>query len=153
MLVLRGLLKYTRSTKTLPGAPRTKAIIDHWGFFVQNGAIDEKSWEQLLSFAEFPQCYVKVSAVFRNVEPEIEWPYLQLDERFVQLKEKFGANRLMWGSDYPFVQQQCKYKKAISCMAEWPLSNKAFSEQDWAFLFRGTAESLFGSWEVEEQDL
>ena len=29
-----------------------------------------------------------------------------------QLVEAFGADRLMWGSDFPFVVEQCGYTKA-----------------------------------------
>ncbi|CAM9566234.1 unnamed protein product, partial [Sphacelaria rigidula] len=49
----------------LKSSPQTKLIVDHFGFFVQGGEVDEAAWEQLLTLAKYPQVHVKVSAFFR----------------------------------------------------------------------------------------
>ena len=96
-MCFKGLsLHFQDISNLLTAHPRTKAVIDHWGFFLQNGAIDEGSWQQLLSLSSYPQVYVKISAMFR-VSTE-EWPYSDLDTRLVELVEAFGADRIMWGS-------------------------------------------------------
>lgn len=105
--------------------------------------MDENSWKQLISLASYSQVYVKVSALFR-VSLE-EWPYMDLDAKFVELKEAFGADRLLWGSDYPYVTQECGYKQAISALSQWKKS-EVLNEDEWKLIFRGTAESLFGPW-------
>lgn len=35
----------------------------------------------------------------------------------LQLVDAFGANRLIWGSDFPFVVQECGYSKAGACVS------------------------------------
>ena len=55
-LLLKGLpLYFDDIVKLLRHSPDTKAVIDHWGFFLQNANIDEDSWQQLLSLAAYPQ--------------------------------------------------------------------------------------------------
>lgn len=129
--------------------PDTKVVLDHWGFFLQNGEVQAEAWEQLISLASYPQVHVKVSALFR-VSKE-SWPYADLDSRLLQLVKAYGANRLMWGSDYPFVQQQCGYQRAVTAMTEWAGATGELSAEEWNFIFCGTAESLFGSWPASVQ--
>ena len=61
-----GVAKYISDLVELINAhPDTKLIIDHMGFFVQEGKISEDSWLKLLSLSMYPQVYVKISALFR----------------------------------------------------------------------------------------
>lgn len=90
--------------------PSTTLVIDHMGFFRQpaiGGQLhdaaknDEAAWAALLDLARYPQVYVKVSALFRSSgEPP---PFRDLEPRVADLLTAFGASRLMWGSDFPFV--------------------------------------------------
>ena len=94
----------------MKSSPNTTVVIDHWGFFRQPatggllgdaGVNDEEAWGKLLALAQYPQVYVKVSALFRvSGEP---WPHEDLKLRLQQLLKAFGSYRLMWGSDWPFV--------------------------------------------------
>mmetsp|Transcript_1037 Transcript_1037/g.1713 ORF Transcript_1037/g.1713 Transcript_1037/m.1713 type:complete len:305 (+) Transcript_1037:69-983(+) len=144
-MCFKGLpLHYDDIVTLLEAHPKTKAILDHWGFFLQNGDVDEIAWQQLLSLAKYPQVYVKTSALFR-VSKE-DWPYADLDSRFLALKSAFGAKRLMWGSDYPFVEQKCGYQKALSALAQWQQTDNNMLQEEWEFVLRKTAESLFGEW-------
>ena len=90
--------------------PDTKLVIDHFGFFRQpaiggqlgDAAVnDEEAWKGLLSLAKFPQVFVKVSALFR-ASGEAP-PHADLEPRVSELLRAFGPERLMWGSDFPFV--------------------------------------------------
>ena len=63
----------------------------------------ELHWNALLSLSDLPNIYVKISALFRlSGEP---FPHYDLvrDKRIATLIQKFGAGRLMWGSDWPYV--------------------------------------------------
>jgi predicted TIM-barrel fold metal-dependent hydrolase len=137
---------------------KTKVIIDHWGFFVQGGQVDEEAWKQLLSLAAFPEVYVKISALWRvSVEP---FPHLDLDHRLLQLVEAFGTNRLLFGTDFPYVQQQQvqqqdkdaapaikeSYVRYVAeAMQSWPQCRARLTATQWDELFCLTAESLFGA--------
>jgi len=90
--------------------PETTLVIDHMGFFRQpaiGGQLgdaatnDEDAWKGLLSLAQYPQVYVKVSALFRT--SGLAPPHSDLEPRVAELLRAFGAERLMWGSDFPFV--------------------------------------------------
>ena len=65
--------------------PQTQVIIDHWGFFVQDGKVEEDSWTQLIKFAQYPQVSVKISAAFRNVVNKEDREYSELAERLISL--------------------------------------------------------------------
>ena len=55
-MCFKGLsLHYEDINTLLTAFPRTRAVIDHWGFFRQGDVDDEASWQQLLSLAAFPQ--------------------------------------------------------------------------------------------------
>ncbi|KAJ1390558.1 hypothetical protein B484DRAFT_459569 [Ochromonadaceae sp. CCMP2298] len=143
-MCFKGLkLHHADIVELLEAHPNTQVLIDHWGFFLQ-GEADEVSWGQLLGLARYPQVHVKVSALFRVSQQQ--WPFADLDPRFVALKEAFGARRLLWGSDYPYVQQHGGYEKSLSALAEWRLTDDSMQQQEWEAVLRGTAESLFGKW-------
>ena len=108
----------------LEAHPRTKCVIDHFGFLLQDGEPQEEAWARLLRLAVFPQVYIKISAFFRNsrgggssgsggssgrsdnASGEGELAYADLKPRVAQLVAEFGPGRLMYGSDFPFVTQQ-----------------------------------------------
>ena len=91
-----------------------KIVIDHMGFFRQPavGAVvdtndinhnDEQHWLALLSLSDLPNVYVKISALFRLSGEPFPHHDLVRDKRIPTLIQKFGAERLMWGSDWPYV--------------------------------------------------
>merc|ERR1739844_412917 len=127
----------------------TKIVVDHIGFFRQPaiGAIldttekshnDEENWEALLSLSELPNVYVKISALFRlSGEP---FPHHDLREKRVkQLVDKFGPDRLMWGSDWPYVLTGNQMgmtnfavqdlNQAVTIFDRWNEENQVFSEE------------------------
>ena len=91
-----------------------KIIIDHMGFFRQPavGAVvdenginhnDEQHWNALLSLSNCKNIYIKISALFRLSGEPFPHNDLVRDKRIATLIQKFGAERLMWGSDWPYV--------------------------------------------------
>ena len=122
--------------------PQTKLAIDHVGFFLQDGKIDERSFELLLSLSKYPQVFLKFSALFRLSLDAIP-PFMELDKRFVDVKNAFGADRIMIGSDYPFSQLNGGYEDVIGSYAQWPMSKEAFTIDDWAMVLGGTASKLY----------
>jgi predicted TIM-barrel fold metal-dependent hydrolase len=86
--------------------PDTPVLIDHFGFCK---GVEDPNWAALLSLAQFPQITVKASAQFRVVPrgAPVEWPYPTTGPQLRQLVDTFGVGRVAWGSDFPFVQEQC----------------------------------------------
>ena len=109
---------------------------------------DEEAWKALLALAARPQVHVKVSALFRtSAEPP---PHLDLQPRVRELLAAYGASRLMWGSDFPFVllggqarnEYALDYKQAAAVPGFWRIPE--LDEEAHAQLMGGTAAKLFG---------
>ena len=158
VMAFGGLTPLLPSIKTLlESSPNTKMILDHYGFFRQpaTGGLlgelatnDEESWTGLLSLAKIPQVYVKVSAFFR-VSAELP-PHRDLQPRLGALLQAYGASRLMWGSDFPFVLiggntptlSGLPYNKAAEMLSRWDVPE--LNDAARARLLGGTAAELFG---------
>lgn len=125
--------------------PSTSVLVDHLGFCKPPTTNDDSlAFSNLLKLSRFPQVYVKFSALFRvSREP---FPYRDLTSFLSEIVSSFGANRIMWGSDFPFVVSECGYeaaKEAVFLIAkEAGLSS---SELDW--IMGATVMQLFqGHW-------
>jgi len=128
----------------LESSPNTKAVIDHFGFFRQEGAANEMTWAKLLALSEYPQVHVKVSAFFRVSGDEYPYPDLWLRVR--ALVQAFGSGRLLYGSDFPFVQQQCGYVKAAEALrvVRWGDESSLLTDSEYSDVMGRSFEALFG---------
>jgi predicted TIM-barrel fold metal-dependent hydrolase len=75
-------------------------IIDHFGLPDPRSGTADPAFQQLLKLGKSQKVWVKISASYRNgVDGErLAW------QLFPRLREKFGLQRLMWGSDWPHTQ-------------------------------------------------
>ncbi|GAB5355767.1 hypothetical protein AAMO2058_000233700 [Amorphochlora amoebiformis] len=149
VMCFKGLPNHIDDIKSLiQHSPKTSLIIDHWGFFRQpatggldpNTKINEDAWQQLLDLSRYPNVYVKLSALFRVSGDE---KYHDLRPRLKQLVDKFGAKRLMWGSDYPYALLNGGYECSVDALKQWHESGVLTSEEFEA-ICGGTATKLFG---------
>ena len=151
VMCFKGLeLHYEDILRLLESSPETTLILDHFGFTGLDETGDE-AFKQLLSLSKHANVVVKISAMFRIAGPGSDpFPYEGVKERrFKPLLEAFGAERLMFGSDFPFVlQEEGGYKGAVDVVGSW-----ANSERDRHALMGGTAERLFGPWVVPESNI
>ena len=163
ILAFKGLAPFVADLEALCTAyPETPLVLDHLGFFRQpaiGGQLgdaasnDDASWRGLLALAKHPQVYVKVSALFRtSAEPP---PFTDLQPRVAELLAAYGPDRLMWGSDYPFVlpggfplpegvtqtAASQSYADAASVPSQWCV--ETLDEAALAALMGGTAAKLF----------
>ncbi|KAL1211108.1 hypothetical protein V5N11_008567 [Cardamine amara subsp. amara] len=125
--------------------PKTVVLLDHAGFckVPENGEA-KLAYTQLMKLSRFPQVYVKFSALFRI--SRTGFPYQDLSPLLSQLVSNFGANHVMWGSDFPFVVLECEYteaKEAVTIIAKQ--ASLSSSEMDW--ILGKTLMQLFpGQW-------
>lgn len=93
--------------------PRLKLIVDHLGLGVYPGCRDPRRHHAAVAeFAAFEQVLVKVSGV---VEVSREaFPFADVHELLAEALERFGAGRLMWGSNYPVVLETCDYAASLT---------------------------------------
>ncbi|XP_027350017.1 uncharacterized protein LOC113861414 [Abrus precatorius] len=121
--------------------PSTVVLLDHLAF-CKPPINDEEGlvFSQLLNLSRFPQVYVKFSAFFRV--SRAPFPYLDLSPLLSQLVSRFGANRVMWGSDFPFVVAECGYKgpkEAVHLIA----NQISLPSSDLEWIMGKTASQLF----------
>ncbi|XP_065862539.1 uncharacterized protein [Euphorbia lathyris] len=125
--------------------PSTVVLLDHFGF-CKPPTNDEEShtFSELLKLSRFPQVYIKFSALFRV--SRMAYPYRDLSPIFSQVVSSFGANRVMWGSDFPFVVLECGYSGAKEAVS-WIASEVPLSSSDLEWIMGKTATELFkGHW-------
>ena len=66
----------------------------------------------LTSLARFPRVYIKISELWMiSTQP---YPYADTKPRIQRLIEAFGANRLMWATNWPVSLQKLTYRSAVA---------------------------------------
>jgi predicted TIM-barrel fold metal-dependent hydrolase len=112
----------------LPGGP---VVIDHLGRVDVSDAAD---LAQLTRLAERPDCYLKASGAFR-LAGQHDWR--KPDAAIFDLLAAFGPDRLLWGSDWPFIKMARARPHYADCIA-W---GRDVLDMDRA---AATARKLFG---------
>ena len=102
--------------------PDLKIVIDH----LAKPPLEEESrkiWrEQMAAAAESPNVYAKISGL-NTVTPDFEnWTYEDIKPLIDFALEKFGADHLMFGSDWPVAVLAGDYAKV------WDETNKAIAD-------------------------
>ena len=122
--------------------PNTASIIDHFGHCVPSPeGFEVPEFERLISMSRHPNLHVKLSE-FPRASNE-EFPYADLFGWVHRLIDSYSADRLMWGTDFPFIVEQTGYSRGweIADRIE-PAIGPGLAEN----LLGGTCEKLFGVW-------
>jgi predicted TIM-barrel fold metal-dependent hydrolase len=140
IMCFEGLqLHYEDILELIKASPNTILVLDHFGFtrLTEDG---NAAFQQLLELAKYPNVMIKISALFRQKDKS---PYERVKkERFAPLLETFGADRLMFGTDFPYVLDQPEsYDGMVQLVSSWFLNDK-----DKEAVMYGTAEAIFGPW-------
>jgi len=73
---------------------------------------------------------------------KMNYPLPRAQQHFRQLFDRFGSDRLIWGSDMPNVARYCTYRQTLTYVYDY---SDFLSEADRAKIFHDTALSLFNS--------
>jgi predicted TIM-barrel fold metal-dependent hydrolase len=115
-------------------APETTIVVDHMGLVEEEGDPG-----RLLRLAAFSNVHLKISG-FEALSKE-RYPFEDLWSTAHSVVEAFGADRLMWGSNFPHVTDACSYRETAAlvdlCYADLPDSERAF-------IAYGTADRVWG---------
>ncbi|MCS6863295.1 MAG: amidohydrolase [Abditibacteriales bacterium] len=124
--------------------PRVNVIIDHFGHCHTRDGGPETNvpLQKLLAMARHPRLHVKLSE-FPRASSE-GYPYRDLHSWTHALLRAFGAQRLMWGTDFPFIIEQCGYTRGLTLLSE---ETPGIASTDMEWLLGKTAEKVFGEWE------
>ena len=121
--------------------PETPLVIDHFARIGMRGAIDRGELDQLLALARFPKAHVKVSAFYALGKKAP--PYTDLGSMIRELRDAYGSERLMWGSDCPYqVQDSHSYQASVDLIAK---RLNFLNQEEISHIMQNTAEKVFFS--------
>jgi L-fuconolactonase len=116
--------------------PDVTIVVDHMAWPDEQTRPDEPPWTDFKAVAEASNTYVKVSSLPRSAaEP---WPYPDLHDYIRQLLEWFGPERLMLGSDYPWMDSWSSYENCLN----WVEAASFISARDLSYLSYRTFEDV-----------
>ncbi len=116
--------------------PDVSFVLEHMGWPDERTGPDEAPWTDIETLAEHENVYVKVSSVPR-VSGDA-WPYETAGVFVRKLLSWFGPERLMLGSDYPWLDDWASYRECLS----WPEAAGYLSARDLSWLSYRTFETL-----------
>ena len=128
-------------TKMCERFPETPVVIDHFARIGMKGAVDQAELDQLLKLADFKHTHVKVSAFYALGKKAA--PYTDLSDMIKQLRDAYGADRLMWATDCPYqVQEGHTYEASVALIRD---HCDFLSAEEKTTVLKGTAEKVFYS--------
>jgi predicted TIM-barrel fold metal-dependent hydrolase len=115
--------------------PELTVVIDH----MADCPVDRPAeLEKLIALARYPKVFVKVSHTWSiSRQP---YPYLDAQEHVKRLYAAFGPQRLMWGTDWPVVEERASYRQALTVVRD---DMKFLSEEDKAWVLSKTIERVW----------
>ncbi len=101
---------------------KMKIVIDHMGRVSSKDGIASPSFMNLLTLAEFPNIYIKISST--NFFAEVADTHSDLSDFISIIVQKFSADRLLWGSDWPFSENDGTYATSLEPLLLMELPNR-----------------------------
>ena len=94
--------------------------------------------KKLLALAKYPRVFVKISHLW-SLSKE-KYPYKDTHDLVKRVYDSFGPKRLMWGTDWPGVEQYCGYAKALALYRD---ELTFFNAEDRRWILGATALKLW----------
>ena len=85
-----------------------QVVIDH---MADVSPSEPEQLSLLLSLAKYPNVFIKLSHLWSL--SGLPYPYPDMRRQVKELCAHFGANRLMWGTDWPISLKQLSYPRAV----------------------------------------
>jgi predicted TIM-barrel fold metal-dependent hydrolase len=101
---------------------RMKIIIDHTGRVKSKDGIASPSFMNLLTLAELPNIYIKISST--NYFAEVAETHADLSDFVSIILQKFSPDRLLWGSDWPFSENDGTYATSLEPLLSMKLTDR-----------------------------
>lgn len=130
--------------QVLTELPELPVIIEHLGRIGRHEPPRYDAFREILALARYPNAHIKIHGLGEICPRPMPFPHPMRFESippFMEMAyEAFGAERMMWGSDFPPVAGREGYRNAL----RWPMDHIPFrSEADKERIFGGTALALF----------
>jgi len=101
----------------LGGNGGTDVVLAHFGVLWPGVAPKVPDYHRVLSLAEHPNAYLQISGMHMSVE----YPYGELVPFVDEALRAFGAERLLYGSNYPIQEDDAFYGREISLVLDGKL--------------------------------
>lgn len=101
---------------------KMKVIIDHMGRITSKEGTTSSNFIKLLALAELPNIRIKISST--NFFAEVTDTHSDLSEFILIILQKFLADRLIWGSDWPFSENDGTYATSLEPLLSMKLPNR-----------------------------
>ena len=129
--IMHGKTELAQLAPLLARWPFLRVVVDHLNNPVPAEGIDQAIFTALLELARFPNVFVKLSGFHHWCQDR--YPYPSAMPFIRAAVEAFGAERCMWGSDFPHVLAGCGYVR-----------NRNFLPREATFLSAGELEAIMG---------
>lgn len=114
-----------------------RVVVDHLGRPARAASPDDAQFVKLLDLAENENIHVKLSGL--NYYSGGESPYRDVWPLINEVCARFGVQRCMWGSDFPFVQDHWSYAELLATVRnDWQLDSEQL-----AWVLGATAQKLW----------
>jgi len=135
MTVLAPVTRMPDVAPLIEKFPGLTVVIDH----MADSPLDRpQELDKLLALERYPKVFVKVSHTWSlSKQP---YPYRDSQAQVKRLYDRFGPQRLMWGTDWPLVEGHCGYAKALALVRD----EMAFlNEEDKSWMLSRTIERVW----------
>lgn len=119
--------------RVLAAFPRLQVAIGHFGMPTRGG------WPAQLELARHEHARLETGGIVWLYRDE-GWPFLRAQGAVAHARDRLGADKLMWGSDWPRTMCDFSYAEALGFLSESPL----FSDSERAALLGDTAAAFYG---------
>ena len=127
--------------------PGATVLISHMGRpKVSGGRLDEADYAPLLNLAGHEGACVKLSGFYAFVEDGWRWPQKPLFAAVDRLKSEFGAERLLFATDFPPVLEHNSIRQTIALLK---LEYTGFTESEQQAIYGGNAQRII-DWRYED---
>jgi predicted TIM-barrel fold metal-dependent hydrolase len=115
--------------------PNLTVVVDH----MADTPLDKpQELEKLIALKRYPKVFVKISHTWSlSRQP---YPYPDSQQQVKRLYDAFGPRQLMWGTDWPLVENHCGYAKALALVRD---EMKFLSEDDKSWVLSKTVEQVW----------
>jgi len=135
MLILTGPGRLPRLGQLLDQFPDLDIVIDH----IANCPPDQpEEVRKLLDLARYPRVYVKVSHTWSISNQG--YPWRDTHGLVRQVYQTFGADRIMWGTDWPVCLHRATYAQTLAVVRD---EMDFFTPEDRAWVLGKTALRLW----------